>query len=108
MNRYLLSLQTMHTATVPSDFVRATNVVHMSACMQLMIQVLRCLKVLHASGYAHQNIKPSNVMRRLDQHDWILADLSCAARLGVSLLTAFRHCSAPSVAAVHCSMNSAT
>ena len=52
--------------------------------MQLLSQVLRAVRALHATGYAHRNIKPSNILRRLKQHDWILADLACAAPLGAA------------------------
>ena len=54
--------------------------------MQLMSHVLRAVKALHGAGYAHCNIKPSNILRRPQQHDWILSDLSCAAPLGASPL----------------------
>ena len=54
--------------------------------MQLMSQVLRSVKTLHGAGYAHCNIKPSNILRRLQQHDWILSDFACAAPLGAPTL----------------------
>ena len=50
--------------------------------MQLISQVLRAVKAPHGAGYAHCNIKPSNILRRLQQHDCILCDLACAATLG--------------------------
>lgn len=50
--------------------------------MQLLSHVLRGMKALHEEGYAHCNIKPSNILRRLRQHDWILADMACVARVG--------------------------
>ena len=50
--------------------------------MQMLSQVLRSVKALHVAGYAHCNIKPSNILRRLKQHDWILSDLACAAPVG--------------------------
>ena len=57
--------------------------------MQLLSQVLRAVRALHATGYAHRNIKPSNILRRLKQHDWILADLACAAPLGAATVLSF-------------------
>lgn len=50
--------------------------------MQLLSQVLRTLISVHAAGYAHRNIKPSNILRRPKQHDWILTDFACAAAIG--------------------------
>ena len=50
--------------------------------MQLLSQVLRGVKAMHEEGFAHCNIKPSNILRRLRQHDWILADMACVARVG--------------------------
>jgi serine/threonine protein kinase len=55
------------------------------ACVQLLSQVLKTVKALHGSGYAHRNIKPSNILQRHKHHDWILADLACAAPLGMLL-----------------------
>jgi serine/threonine protein kinase len=52
------------------------------ACMQLLIHVLKPLKALHAAGYGHCNIKPSNILQRQKHHDWILSDLGCAAPIG--------------------------
>ena len=49
--------------------------------LQVLGQVLKAVKALHAVGYAHRNIKPSNIMRRLKQHDWVLSDFACAAPL---------------------------
>jgi serine/threonine protein kinase len=57
---------------------------HMLVCMQLLSQVMRAVKALHGAGYAHGNIKPSNIIRRLKQHDWILTDLACAASFGAA------------------------
>ena len=59
--------------------------------MQLISQLLRSVKALHGAGYAHCNIKPSNILRRLQQLDWILTDLACAAPLGAPPLPCSRH-----------------
>jgi serine/threonine protein kinase len=53
--------------------------------LQVIGQVLKAVHVLHAQGYAHRNIKPSNILRRLKQHDWVLSDFGCAASLGMPL-----------------------
>lgn len=42
--------------------------------MQVVGQVGKGLQALHASGYAHCNLKPSNIMRRPKKHDWVLSD----------------------------------
>jgi serine/threonine protein kinase len=49
--------------------------------LQVLGQVLKAVKRLHEQGYAHRNIKPSNILRRLKQHDWVLFDFASAAPL---------------------------
>ena len=63
----------------------------MQCHMQVLGQVLKAVKVLHEQGYAHCNIKPSNVMRRLKQHDWVLSDFANAAPLRALPLPALMH-----------------
>ena len=55
--------------------------------MQLISQMLRSVQALHWACYAHRNIKPSNILRRLKQHDWILTDFDSAAPLGATPLS---------------------
>ena len=44
--------------------------------------MLRALTALHSAGYAHRNIKPSNILRRPQKHDWMLSDFGCSAPIG--------------------------
>ena len=54
--------------------------------MQTIVQVLKVLKQLHSAGYAHRNIKPSNILQRLTNPEWMLVDFACCAALGAALL----------------------
>ena len=45
----------------------------------------------HADWRVQPNIKPSNILRCPQQHDWILSDLACAAALGASPLSQCVH-----------------
>jgi hypothetical protein len=49
--------------------------------VQVLGQMLKSLKALHDGGYAHRNLKPSNVLRRRSHNDWVLADFACTAIL---------------------------
>lgn len=65
--------------------------------MQVFGQVLRTLKGLHEAGYAHRNIKPSNILLRPQELDWLLSDFASCCPLGtlLGLLCSPMHC--PSV-----------
>ncbi|NJR41439.1 MAG: hypothetical protein HC767_01035 [Akkermansiaceae bacterium] len=56
--------------------------------MQVLGQVLKSVTALHAAGYAHRNIKPSNILQRGKQHDWMLFDFSASCPIGAPLLSA--------------------
>jgi serine/threonine protein kinase len=45
-------------------------------CVQVLGQVLKALIALHGAGYAHCNIKPSNILHLAKQHDWVLSDFA--------------------------------
>lgn len=55
--------------------------------MQVLYQVAEALKALHAAGYAHRNLKPSNIVRCTGSSAWSFLDFGCAARIGVSFST---------------------
>jgi serine/threonine protein kinase len=57
--------------------------VHGTGPVQALGQLLKAVNALHKQGYAHFNIKPSNILRRLKQHDWVLSDFGCSARISV-------------------------
>jgi serine/threonine protein kinase len=57
---------------------------HDNVPVQVLGQVLKAVKELHGAGYAHRNIKPSNILRRLKQHDWVLFDFASSAPLSAS------------------------
>ena len=52
--------------------------------MQVLGQMLKSLKALHDEGFAHRNLKPSNILHRKSHNDWVLADFACAAILSAS------------------------
>jgi hypothetical protein len=56
-------------------------VAHDSMPVQVLGQMLNGVTALHAQGYAHRNIKPSNILRRLKQHDWVLSDFAFSVPL---------------------------
>lgn len=43
--------------------------------------MLKSLKALHDGGFAHRNLKPSNILRRKSHNDWVLVDFACATIL---------------------------
>ena len=45
--------------------------------LKLMSQVINCLRVLHSTGYTHNDLKPANVMVD-SQFNATLIDLGCA------------------------------
>ena len=62
--------------------------------MQVLINCARALEKLHATGWAHGNVKPSNILRLNVGLDWTLIDFGCAAQIGMrppSLATLRRH-----------------
>jgi serine/threonine protein kinase len=63
--------------------------------LQVLGQVLKGVLALHSQSFAHCNIKPSNILRRFKQHDWVLMDFARAAPLGsIRLRLCQRHPSA--------------
>jgi serine/threonine protein kinase len=50
--------------------------------LQVLCHVAERLKVLHAAGWVHRDLKPGNVLRRPEQHSWTLIDFGCTARIG--------------------------
>jgi serine/threonine protein kinase len=55
--------------------------------LQVLCHVAERLKVLHAAGWVHRDLKPGNVLRRPEQHSWTLIDFGCTARIGATLPT---------------------
>ena len=44
----------------------------------MLPQVLKVLKVLHEEGYAHRNIKPSNILHSEKLSKWSLSDFAAS------------------------------
>lgn len=55
--------------------------------VQVLGQMLKSLKALHEGGFAHRNLKPSNILHRRSHKDWVLADFACAVVLSTYLLS---------------------
>jgi serine/threonine protein kinase len=55
--------------------------------VQVLGQVLQTLAALHEAGFAHRNIKPSNILQREQQHDWMLFDFSASCPVGAALFS---------------------
>lgn len=53
-------------------------------------QLIRGVRALHEAGYVHRNIKPSNILQRSSQHDWVLSDFSSCCPLGAALICTCR------------------
>lgn len=60
--------------------------------VQVLGQVLKAVIALHGAGYAHRNIKPSNILQRGTQHDWILSDFAASCPLSVSPMLLHNAC----------------
>jgi serine/threonine protein kinase len=60
--------------------------------VQVLGQVLQTLAALHDAGFAHRNIKPSNILQRVQQHDWMLFDFSASCPVGVALFITLDVC----------------
>lgn len=50
--------------------------------LQVLSQVLKVVHALHEAGYAHSNVKLSNMLQRGKQHDWMLFDVSASCPFG--------------------------
>lgn len=46
------------------------------------MQAAEALQTLHREGYAHRDIRPTNILSRFRQHDWTLINFSHAAPIG--------------------------
>jgi serine/threonine protein kinase len=68
---------------------------------QVLVHIAERLRVLHAAGWAHRDLKPGNVLRRPTHHSWTLIDFGCTARIGPPpwLCLAFSACEGGPVAA---------
>ena len=52
------------------------------AALQSLSHAVRALARLHSCGYAHRDVKPGNILRRPNHHDWTLIDFGCTAQIG--------------------------
>lgn len=55
-----------------------------TACA-VMAEVAALIEALHDAGWAHRNLKPSNIMFAADTETWVLCDLERSAKVGVLL-----------------------
>lgn len=69
-----------------SSFVaRAPKRDEATACA-VMAEVAALIEALHDTGWAHRNLKPSNILFVADSDHWVLCDLERSARIGVRLV----------------------
>ena len=52
--------------------------------------VTRTVAQLHAAGYVHRGIKPSNVLKLIQENKWVVSDYACTAPNG-TLPTVMSH-----------------
>eukprot|EP00892_Ulva_mutabilis_P002495 jgi/Ulvmu1/12246/UM086_0037.1 len=53
--------------------------------MQVLIHLATRLRLLHAAGWVHRDIKPGNILRRPRQHSWTLIDFGSTVREGAAV-----------------------
>lgn len=59
----------------------------LDACKQLGLQMSHAIENLWNAGYVHRDIKPGNIMRRVDEQNYVLLDVGLALDLDASSLT---------------------
>jgi serine/threonine protein kinase len=52
--------------------------------LQMIMQLARRLKELHALGYVHRDLNPDNVMWLPQDNRWTMIDFGCVAHTGES------------------------
>eukprot|EP00892_Ulva_mutabilis_P002693 jgi/Ulvmu1/12424/UM009_0074.1 len=79
-----------HTGAGVGGTVGATN-----AIIVVLEQVITSVQRLHASKYAHRNVKPSNILLRPGADAWEVIDFDCAAQTGTTANIMFSRKYAP-------------
>ena len=69
----------------PRSEVRTGDVMPRAA-LQSLSHAVRALARLHSCGYAHRDVKPGNILRRPNHHDWTLIDFGCITTTGMNVI----------------------
>lgn len=73
-----------------SSFVRRAPKGDEATACAVMAEMAALIEALHDTGWAHRNLKPSNVLFVSDTETWVLCDLERSARIGAILDSRFR------------------
>jgi hypothetical protein len=65
-----------------STFIRRAPKRDEATACAVMAEVATLIEALHDIGWAHRNLKPSNVLFIADSDSWVLCDLERSARIG--------------------------
>ena len=63
--------------------------------MQVMTHVGQKLQQIHSAGFAHRDVKPSNVIMNLQTKQWVLTDFASTAPIGAQKPLSFSILFAP-------------
>ena len=78
-------MRASESCSYPSSLVPRRRLFSILERLQVLGPLIKGARALHDAGYAHRNIKPSNILRRSSQRDWALSDLASCKPLGVPL-----------------------
>jgi serine/threonine protein kinase len=70
------------TAALRPTAVLCCSLLHSCTAVQVIYHVALRLKALHEAGFAHRDVKPSNVMWLPRKNRWTVIDFGCAGKIG--------------------------
>lgn len=78
------SLSEWNATIAQQDAPEDSDEVDIVSKAQALMHVTQCIAKLHKIGWAHRNLKPSNVLHWPRHHTWTLIDFGNAAKIGVA------------------------
>ena len=57
--------------------------------MQVLLHVANKLHQIHGAGYAHRDVKPSNIILDSGTKQWVLIDFASAAQIGTNQMLSY-------------------